>query len=216
VIGEFDRETRTDSILKLTALPHERIEAILLKRGISRDSIPEVKDALAAVEFVMDAQDAVAYSFREPYRIGRFGDGSFPVFYSALEEQTCVAEIAYHFRRQFEEQRSGAFAHDRYYHLIECQFSGKAMVLLGAEGKHPELVSATEDGYPFCQRLAKAATEDDVEAFYTRSARAADGTCVPVFVQTTLTGANTLARYRFYAQGGESLNERFQAPPNSA
>jgi RES domain len=92
-----------------------------------------VKEALTALSIPLDAQDAVSYSFREPYSIGRFGDGSFGVFHSALEQPTCIAEISYHHARQLAEQQSGTFAHDRYYHLISCDFAGMTTILLGAE-----------------------------------------------------------------------------------
>jgi RES domain len=118
VIERFERNERADPVLKLAALPRESIEAILLRRGISAESVLEVRTALTAVDIVLDANDAVAYSFREPYRVGRFGDGHIGVFYSALEEETCVTEISYRHGRQLAEQRSGEFPHDRYYHLI--------------------------------------------------------------------------------------------------
>jgi RES domain len=208
VIEQFARKRRADAVLRLAALPKEPIEAILLRRGITDDSVAEVKEVLAELNFVLDAQEAVAYSFREPYRIGRFSDGQFPVFYSALEEKTCIAEISYRYAPQFEEQLSGAFPYDRYYHLITCNFAGMALTLVGEEEKHPALVSPTEVGYPFCQQLAKAAREEGIDAFYTRSAREPNGTCVPIFTQSTLSNAKTECRFRFYAKDGAALHER--------
>lgn len=208
MIEQFTREHCADIVLKLAALPRERIEAILLRRGIADDSVAEVKEALRGVDFVLDAKEAVAYSFREPYGIGRFGDGQFPLFYSALEEETCIAEISYRYARQFEEQRSGAFPYDRYYHLITCNFAGMTLALVGEEEKYPALVSPTETGYPFCQQLAKAARDEGIDALYTRSARASDGTCTPVFTQSTLSNEKTEGRFRFYAEDGATLHEK--------
>jgi RES domain len=128
-------------VLRLASLPRERIEAILLKRGISVDSIPEVKAALRVVNVPLNAEEAVSYSFREPYGVGRFGDGTFGVFYSARAEPTCIAEISYHHERQLAEQRSGTFPHDRYYDLISCDFAGDTVMLVGAEAKYPDLIS---------------------------------------------------------------------------
>ena len=208
MIEEFSRAQSTARVLKLASLPRERIEAILLKRGISPESIPDVKAALGVVNVPLNAQEAVSYSFQEPYRVGRFGDGSFGVFYSAREEPTVFEEISYHHRRQLAEQRSGAFAHDRFCDLISCDFTGDALSLIGTEVKHLELVSATEDGYPFCQRLAKAAIAQGVDAFYTRSARHQNGTCVPIFNSSSITNIQTLARFRFFAEMGQSRHER--------
>jgi hypothetical protein len=70
-------------VLKLASLPREPIEAVLLKRGYSPESIPEVKAALGVANVPLNAEEAVSYSFRKPYGVGRFGDGTFGVFYSA-------------------------------------------------------------------------------------------------------------------------------------
>jgi RES domain len=194
-------------VLRLASLPRERIEAVLLKRNISPESIPEVRAALGVANVPLNAEEAVSYSFREP-SVGRFGDGTFGVFYSARTEPTCIAEISYHHRRQLAEQRSGAFPHDRYYNLISCDFAGNTLTLLGAEAKYRDLVSPTDAGYPFCQRLAKAAIGQGVDAFYTRSARDRNGTCVPIFNQKSITNAQSLARFRFFAEAGQSRHER--------
>jgi RES domain len=189
-------------------LPREQIEAVLLKRGISAESIPDIKAALGVVNVPLNAEGAVSYSFREPYGAGRFGDGTFGVFYSARAEPTCIAEVSYHHERQLAEQRSGAFPYDRYYDLISCDFAGDTVTLLGAEAQYPDLISLTEAGYPFCQRLAKAAISQRVDAFYTRSARDEHGTCVPIFNPTSPTNAQSLARFRFFAEMGHSRHER--------
>jgi RES domain len=191
-------------VLKLASLLREPIEAVLLKRGHSPESIPEVKAALGVADVPLNAEEAVSYSFREPYGVGRFGDGSFGVFYSARAEPTCVAEISYHHRRQL----SGTFPHDRYYDLISCDFAGNTLTLLGAEAKYRDLVSPTDAGYPFCQRLAKAAIGQGADAFYTRSARDKYGTCVPIFNRTSITNPQSLARFRFFAEMGQSRHER--------
>jgi hypothetical protein len=70
------------------------------------------------------------------------------------------------------------------------------------------LVSPTDAGYPFCQRLATAAIAQGVDAFYTRSARHQNGTCVPIFNSRSITNAQTLARFRFFADMGQSRHER--------
>jgi hypothetical protein len=195
-------------VLRLASLPRGGIEAVLLKRGITPESIPEVKAALGVATVPLNAEEAVSDSFREPYGVARFADGTFGVFYSARAEATCVAEISYHHRSQLAEQRSGTFPHDRYYDLISCDFAGNTLTLLGAEAKYPELVSPTEAGYPFCRRLAKAAIGQGVDAFYTRSARDQHGTCVPVFTRRSITNAHSLARFRFFAEMGQSRHER--------
>ena len=195
-------------MLRLASLPRERIEAVLLKRGISPESIPEVRAALGVANVPLNAEEAVSYSFRGPYGVGRFGDGTFGVFYSARAEPTCIEEISYHHGRQLAEQRSGTFPHDRYYDLILCDFAGDTLTLLGAEAKYSDLVSPTEAGYPFCQRLAKVAIVQGVDAFYTRSARDQNGTCVPIFNPKSITNAQSLTRFHFFAEASQSRHER--------
>ena len=180
---------------------------MLLRRGISVESIEEVKKALGTHDFVMGAADAVRFPFREP-RSGRFSDPYPPVFYSALEETTCIAEISHHHARQLAEQISGAFPYDRYYDLIQVVFSGVALLLVGEEQNYPDLVTKTEAGYPFCRSLAKEAAAKGMDALYTRSARALNGTCVPVFSETTLHNPATAGRFRFYADQGQSRHEK--------
>ena len=208
MIDEFARENRADALLKLASLPREMVDAIFLKRGIDPASIAEAKEVIAGVAIPLTPAEVLAYSFRKPFRQGRFGDASYGVYYSALEEDTCVEEIRHHYHREFEQQRTGQFPHARYYHLLTCNFAGVALVLNGHEDQYPDLVSATDAGYPFCQNLAIAARQDGVDALYTQSARAPAGTCVPVFTQATLTNPRSVSRFRFFAQNGQTEHER--------
>jgi hypothetical protein len=89
-----------------------------------------------------------------------------------------------------------------YFTLVKCDFSGRAMMLVGREVDHPDLVSPTDAGYPFCHAVARWAQGLGAQALYSRSARRQEGTCVPVFVRECLSNAESLQRYHF-VQGGE-------------
>ena len=52
MIEQLTREHRADAVLKLAALPRERVEAILLRRGIADDIVAEVKEVLAEAAVV--------------------------------------------------------------------------------------------------------------------------------------------------------------------
>jgi hypothetical protein len=208
LIDEFARENRADSVLKLASLPREMVDAIFLKRGIDPASIAEAKEVIAGVAIPLTPAEALAYSFHEPFRQGRFGDGSYGVYYSALEEDTCIEEIRHHYQREFEQQRTGRFPHPRYYHLLTCDFAGVALVLTGHEDQYSDLVSPTDAGYPFCQNLASMARQDGVDALYSRSARAPAGTCVPVFTEASVTNPRSVSRLRFFAQNGQTEYEK--------
>jgi hypothetical protein len=47
-----------------------------------------------------------------------------------------------------------------------------------------------------------------MDALITRSARAADGTCIPVFSELSLRNAAAESRFRFYADQGQSRHEK--------
>src|SRR5262249_20092419 len=90
--------------------------------------------------------------------------------------ETCEAEVRHRLR-----DAKVAVPLDRYFQFIACDFSGVVVDLCGKEGDHPELVSQTEDGYPFCQALAAAARSSGVDGLRAPSARKAGGIFIPVF-----------------------------------
>jgi hypothetical protein len=194
LLDECPREYRNEIVLKLASLPRASIDGILLSRGIDPASIADARAVLALVGMPITAKEAVDYSFERhgsppTYGRGRFGDGSAPVFYAALAEETCRAEVAHHLR-----DKIALAPYPRFYHLLECDFAGTVIDLHGKEIEHPELISPTEDGYSFCQALAKEARKVGARAFHTPSARHHAGTCAPVFARSTLTGERTSYR----------------------
>lgn len=180
MLDEFKRERRSMKLLKLGNFPRESIDALLLRRGISPTTIRDLN-----IEIVVSPRDALNYSFKRrdeppPYGIGRFGNGGWPVFYSALEKETCEKEVRH--------RQGSAVPHSRYFQFMACDFLGGVADLRGAESKYPDLVSPTESGYPFCQALAQTAIASGVDALQTPSARnRPDGVCCPVFSRSAIT-----------------------------
>jgi hypothetical protein len=149
----------------------------------------------------------INYSFRprvDPpdYPIGRFGDGTYAVFYSALEDATCVEEVRHHRRAELLALQSGQIPFARFFTLVKCDFNGRSLMLRGHERAHADLTSPTAAGYPFCQAVARWARRIGAQALHTASARQANGTCVPVFVRACLANPQTVHRYRFYSRNG--------------
>jgi hypothetical protein len=211
LLDKCPREHRNEIVLKLASLPKVSIDIFLLGRGIDPASIADVKAALASAGIPVTAKEAVDYSFARrgtppTYGKGRFGDGGAPVFYAALAEETCQAEVAHHIRNEI-----APAPFPRFYHLLECDFTGIVINLHGKEIEHPELVSPTEDGYPFCQTLAKEARKAGVHSFHTPSARHPGGTCSPVFARSNLTGERAVARAMFEPHNGGLKYERLTA-----
>lgn len=83
------------------------------------------------------------------------------VYYSALEVSTCEKEIVFHL--EFEEGDPS-----RYYSMIGCEFSGTMADLREKENDHPDLVSQTRNGHPFCQRLGEKAKQKKLMHFILR------------------------------------------------
>ena len=186
MLDEYDRSRRDEVVLKLASFPKSGIEETLLRRGLDPNSIGDAKAILALVGAPFTPHDAVAYSFNQhgappTFGRGRFGDGSHPVYYSALEMQTCEEEVRHRLR-----DAKAATPFDRYFQFIACNFSGVILDLCGRAGAHPELVSKTEDEYPFCQALAVGARNSAIEAFHAPSARRAGGICTPIFSRLAL------------------------------
>jgi hypothetical protein len=181
---------------------------LLLRRGYDPGSISAAKAALALVGAPITPQDAVEYSFTRhgspsAFGRGRFGDGSGPVFYAALEEETCVAEVRHHIKDEII-----AVPSPRFFQLIACDFSGTVLVLIGKEADHPDLVSQTEAGYPFCQALGLSARASKIDAFHTTSARRNGGICSPVFSRPALANPRSISSVVFVTDSGGLKYER--------
>ncbi len=142
-----------------------------------------------------------------PYPEGCFGDSSFAVYYSALEEDRCTKEIAYHLRQ---DEDLVECPDPRYYQPMERSYSGSEMMvsLLGKEHEHTDLTSSTSAGYPFCQSLARDAVKRGYDGFLTASARNPEGTCVPVFTRTALSEPQAGNEFLMTLQDGQA---QFQA-----
>lgn len=184
-MDEYVRQEVEEQITKLWALPNS-ITAILIQRGIGLASLSDAMAALVEVNGVITAGDAIASSFRPgsatpKFGVGRFGDGSYPVFYAAQDEKTCIEEV---------KARIGpTFASDpytRHFKVLNCDYAGLTLILVGHEGRHPELVSKTKSGYPFCQALAARARDHGIDGLHAPSARWKPGVCVPVFSEPSL------------------------------
>ena len=112
---------------------------------------------------------------KEGYRT-RFSDGSFPVFYSALEPETAAAEIKFGFVKF-----AGTPTRPRtaYYSRFSYRFDGSIKDLRLKQADWPDL---TQDNcYRFCNSLGAEAVDAQLDGLVTPSARTSDGTNLPVF-----------------------------------
>lgn len=197
MLSQFGKPSQAaDELNKLWALPVS-VASVLIGRGMNPKSVADATDALASVEAIITPGDAISAAFRPrsvppTFGTGRFGAGTYPVFYSALSEETCVAEV----RHRAETDLAGE-AYSRHYKVLKCQYAGLSLNLVGYEDKYPDLISKTISGYPFCQAIAAEARASDVDALYSRSARHGEGVCVPVFAEASIAAPRIEGSFRF-------------------
>ncbi len=180
------KSKKNQTVLRLVAV-FEKDETLTNRLLARQTTLEDIRAFVHVIDKVspFPLEDAVDRSFlprkndTTPLRTSRFSDGTIGVYYSAIEEDTCKKEVAFHLG-----QETGDLGNDqnpRIYRLIKCDYQGLTVDLCGKEKKYPDLTSATETGYPFCQDLAKRAIAEDIDGFFAPSARNADGICAPIF-----------------------------------
>lgn len=209
MIEGADLAQRVERVYRLVSLPRSRIESVLLARGIEPSGLDEAVEAIAAVGVPVDVVEAIDFIFRPRptppfYPVGRFGNGTHSVFYSAIEVETCAAEVRYHQGQEL--ALSEPFPH--YFTVIGCDYSGQTLMLIGREVEHPDLISPTDAGYPFCQAVAQWAQAQGAQALLTTSTRRSEGRCVPIFERRCLANPQGLDRYRFFEKDGHVQDEK--------
>jgi RES domain len=116
-------------------------------------------------------------SAQKPFGESRFSDGSFPVFYSAVERETAAREKAYHVGKDYDETRSAATQY--YYRVFRVGVRADLRDLRAKLFDWPWLID--KDRYDRCQRLGKQASDQDAFGFLTPSARRTNGVNAPLF-----------------------------------
>ena len=179
-----------ERVVRLVSIAGPSARRALLDHGFDPDLVGDIVALLDLLGIALSPEELVADSFRPrdslsgQFAVGRFGDGTIGVFYSALDQLTCQMELEYHLFARY--VHDGLLPYERSYSLIHCSYSGETADLRGQEVHYPHLVSETDDGYPFCQALALAAIGRGISGFFTRSARNEHGTCLPVFLDSAL------------------------------
>jgi hypothetical protein len=196
VIDQFDRSNETLRVSRLVSLSRAELDAILVGRSIALEDFDEVKAAVIGVGTIVSARDAIKQTFaRTEILPQRYNTSSFVALYTAVARETCVAEITYHLGSEI--QQSGP----RYFQFLEVTFTGNILNLVGRQNDHPDLVSATSSGYPFCQQIATDARDAGFDALSAPSARHDVGVCVPIFTQESITNPLVSGNVRFNYNG---------------
>lgn len=157
------------------------------RMGLDEQAVDELLAFLGPESRTMDAKQLLDDPFRQKQhwapRPTRFSDGTWPVFYAALERETSEQEIGHH----YVSAAMGDPSRGRtvYYSVFHCQFSGEARDLRKKQEEWGGLVSPDTDN-PFCQNLGREAVEAGIDGFLAPSARVAGGTTVPAFAPDCL------------------------------
>lgn len=179
----------------LDELPRERVELSLVRLGHSA----RASDAIAAIG--LDADDVeetlkffdgeldtspeqhLDYIFstrsQSTQPPSRFTDGTIPVFYTAVERNTALAERMHWLSR--------VPASPYFFQILKVGFRGD-LKNLGAIVPRPEWLTGNAEGgaYERCLSVSRAALIDGLEALLTPSARSPEGQCCPVLSRTAV------------------------------
>jgi hypothetical protein len=212
VLESFSPEKEQLTVVRLSAVSGNAVMR-LLERGISPDGYPEILRRLRDLGLVFEPAQLIDKVFdpsknprhATPFPPTRFSAGDRAVFYSALEEETSIAEVRYHQTRaaEFQDLKQHASAPARYFWIFEIDFDGTILDLFPLRQAVTELTSRDESGYPKCRQLAEEARSRSISAFRTPSARRAEGTCTPVFERESLKDPKIKQAGRFTHENGD-------------
>ncbi len=167
MLDECPKTQKIQTVLRLVAAFAEnetltnRLRARQTTREDTRVFAPNIdKVSPFSLEAAVDRSFLPRKNDVTPFRISRFSDGTIGIYYSAIEEDTCKKEVAFHLGQEASDL--GNDLNPRTYRLIKCDYQGLTVNLCGKEEEYPALTSATDAGYPCCQNLAKRAIENDI------------------------------------------------------
>ena len=167
-------------IYRLANLP--RYDELLAELGLDALGKREMRELLVVAGYKTSLEELCDAPLRPKRRLERvmatrYSNGSYPVFYSALDPATAEAEVAHRFRKGFgglpQGQRSA------YYQRFTCLFEGKEKDLRDKQSEWPELVHDSD--YTFCNRIGAAAVRLELDGLAVPSARRENGSNLPVF-----------------------------------
>lgn len=124
----------------------------------------------------------------EPRQQSRFSDGSFPVFYSSMDEVTAEAELKYWFPRYM---GLGSQRRTAYYRIFACTFEGIEKDLRTSTEMWPELLNNND--YSFCNKLGAEVFDMGLDGLVTHSVRNPEGVNLPVFFRKALSNPRSLS-----------------------
>lgn len=207
MLGDLPTEPRCDTTHRYTRSPTDDSD-FLAREGFDIESAREILEILVGQREQTSLIQLLDGPFKRK-RSGRYSDGSFPVFYSALEPETAQREAFY----WYGELAIGDGTKPRtwYYDHLQCRFAGLIKDLRGKKDEWPLMISSDrETAYPFCNRLGVEAVAEDLHGLYAPSARRDGGTCMPVFRRSALSDPMIveLSAFSYHPGAGVTISAR--------
>ena len=120
----------------------------------------------------------------DQWMVGRFGDGTWPVLYSAESSHTALAEKTFHMSRFYREESNSETVHvDLAVAFLRVK-TNALFDLSKATGLKQDLLSSPDfESYMYCQSIAKRCIRKGAQAIRSLSARDKKGFCIPIFTE---------------------------------
>ena len=115
---------------------------------------------------------------RRTFSVGRFGDGSYPVFYSASSERTALREVCNYLYSSMDVKKLTTPIH---IDIVTISLNGKCLDISQNCKADPLLVHPKSSYYYRCHELASNARKQGFDYLKSQSARDIRGTCYATF-----------------------------------
>lgn len=177
MINELPRQSHTTEAFHCAVIPdHQRV---LRAAGVDSAGIDEL---LGQTRLPAESAEGIFYeAFNAPrgrkFHQTRFSDGTWAVRYTAIEADTASAEFLHGRLTRFGITELPDV--DVQFGQFVCLFRGDIKDLRPMRSEW--LFLTADDGYGDCNRVARAALDEDLSGLLTPSARNANGTCLPIF-----------------------------------
>ena len=174
---------RRRTIYRLANLPE--YDELLAELELDDLSEQELSDLLVDNDYKTSLEEPWDAPFRpKPHlnRVTRYSDGSYPVFYSALDRATAKAEVEHGLKKGFGGRPQGQ--RSAYYRCFTCSFEGQEKDLQDKQSEWPELVHDSD--YTFCNRIGAEAVRLELDGLVVPSARRKNGSNLPVFKRSAI------------------------------
>lgn len=161
----------------------DRSGLVLKKYGFRYSNV--LFDRLSAIQraISLDVKHALNFA-RGSFGVSRYSNGSWPVLYTATEDETSLHEVAYHAKREWLAGMRVGLPIPNYrtckklVYVVQVDASSQKIESMA----DPKLVA---DDYIHCHSIAASAKAAGFESLRVPSARRRNGVCIPVFEKSS-------------------------------